>query len=471
MAPKATKATNNEITDHINGNENNIFHMYENNSSVDDIQQSIVGELAPVEEVQITQIKSEESENFKQKPKKPKNLPSLLIYNLLYVFIILFVSILWSTPATLIPAQNAIQYPEYWWEVLVTGSLTIALYLAGVTILDWKVLYNLTYFQLLYPFIGLFANALVSLAVSWCICYFIWTPWLGYNNPMPFVGMICYVISNFSHFIAIWFLFPKEQKTKTGYRMKILAYLGYRLWHLFYVQQQLALKTIMVKLPLSIQWLVAFVVPILRELNLKVLKRILKHAVDSDKTSITRSNLIATISTFVNNTFWIAIVVSSLASQTTGYSMLAVDFTLNVFDTWQVIKLNRKISPKDEMKKKEHVHEKKEATMELVAVEMIEMLVPIAYVITFTIAFYGTNAELIGGVKFGGWQHKEVEDLISFSSDLMMMFGIDLLALTISGILLWKFAYANILSEGFDVMKMYCPFISVRIGGTIFLVT
>ena len=170
MAPKATKATNNEITDHINGNENNIFHMYENNSSVDDIQQSIVGELAPVEEVQITQIKSEESENFKQKPKKPKTLPSLLIYNLLYVFIILFVSILWSTPATLIPAQNAIQYPEYWWEVLVTGSLTIALYLAGVTILDWKVLYNLTYFQLLYPFIGLFANALVSLAVSWCIC-------------------------------------------------------------------------------------------------------------------------------------------------------------------------------------------------------------------------------------------------------------------------------------------------------------
>ena len=99
------------------------------------------------------------------------------------------------------------------------------------------------------------------------------------------------------------------------------------------------------------------------------------------------------------------------------------------------------------------------------------LTLPIAYVITFTIAFYGSNAELIGGVKFGGWQHKKVEDLISFSSDLMMMFGIDLLALIISGVLLWRFACINILSEGFDVMKMYCPFISVRIGGTIFLVT
>ena len=239
MAPKATKATNNEITDHINGNENNIFHMYENNSSVDDIQQSIVGELAPVEEVQITQIRSEESEHFKQKPKKPKTLPRLLIYNLLYVFIILFVSILWSTPATLIPAQNAIQYPEYWWEVLVTGSLSIALYLAGYTILDWKVLYNLTYFQLLYPFAGLFANALISLAVSWCICYFIWTPWLGYNNPMPFVGF-CYYISYFAHLFQLWLMFPAKERSHE--RKRITAYFLYRFWFLVISLQNMALN-------------------------------------------------------------------------------------------------------------------------------------------------------------------------------------------------------------------------------------
>lgn len=471
MAQKIVNASTNEANQQDLDSVNDISYIYQTKSSLNENKKIAASELPPVEEVPVIMVNDEELEQTLRETKSQESLLSLFIWDLLYIFVILSMSILWSTPATVIPAHNAIQFPEYWWEVLVTGSFTIALYLAGYTVLDWQVLYNLSYYQLRFPFVGLFVNALVSLAGSWFICYMIWTPWLGYNNPMPFVGMICYVISNLSHFVTIWFLFPKEQKIEPGYKKKIMAYLEYRLWHLFYVQQQLALKTVMVRLPISIQWVVAFVVPVLRELNLSVLKKFLKNAVGVSPDSIARSNVIATISTFVNNTFWIAIVVSSLASQVTGYSMLAVDFTWNVYDTWQVIKLNRKILPKDEMQKNEHIHKRKEETMALVAVEMIEMLVPIAYVITFTIAFYGANAELIGGVKFGGWQHNEVEDLIRFSSDLMMMFGIDFTALIISGILLWRFASTNILKEGYDVMKMYCPFISVRIGGTIFLVT
>ena len=73
------------MTDHIHGNENKIFHMYENNASAGDIQQSIVGELAPVEVIEITHIKSEESEQSGPTQKNPKRLASLLIWNLLYI--------------------------------------------------------------------------------------------------------------------------------------------------------------------------------------------------------------------------------------------------------------------------------------------------------------------------------------------------------------------------------------------------
>ena len=432
-----------------------------------------VVEVTPVEEVRNPHNHDKESKESGQDMLKIKSIPSLLISNVTYIFIILSISILWSTPATVIPAHNAIQFPNYWWEAIVTGGPTIALYLAVITVLDWKLFYDTTYTKLLWTFVGLFANALVSIVSCWCVCFLIWTVWLGYNNPMPFVGMICYVITNLSQFIAIWYLFPKEQKTGEHYKKKIWAYIGYRLWQLFYVQQQLALKTVMMKLPLSLQWLVAFVVPVLRELNLTVLKKILKYAVDLDLFSLMKTRLTATITVFVINSFWIAIVVSSLASPATGYSMLAVDFALNVYDTWQIIKLNRKVLPKngfEKVKQITHFLKKKEETMGLVAVEMIEMLVPIAYIITFIIAFYGKNAELIGGVKFGGWQHKEVDDLISFSSDLMMMFAIDFTALIVSAILLWRYASINLLSEGYNVMKLYCPLISNRIGGTIFLV-
>ena len=109
--------------------------------------------------------------------------------------------------------------------------------------------------------------------------------------------------------------------------------------------------------------------------------------------------------------------------------------------------------------------------MGLIAAEMIEMVVPIAYVITFALAFYGENADIIGGVKFSGWQHEEVDDFLSFSTDLILMLAIDIVCLIVSGNLLWKFASINILSEGYIFLKQYGMMISVRMGGTIFLVT
>ena len=118
---------------------------------------------------------------------------------------------IWSAPATVIPAHNAIMFPNYWWETATIGGLALAMYLAAVTVLEWKVIYDMKYNKLYWPFSGLFLNALESWATFWCVCYLIWTPFMGYNNPMPFVGMICYVLTNFSHFITISFLFPKTQ--------------------------------------------------------------------------------------------------------------------------------------------------------------------------------------------------------------------------------------------------------------------
>ena len=108
--------------------------------------------------------------------------------------------------------------------------------------------------------------------------------------------------------------------------------------------------------------------------------------------------------------------------------------------------------------------------MELIAIEMIETVVPIAYVTTFAIAFYGENADIIGGVKFSGWQHNEVEDIGRFATDLIKMIAIDFIALIVSGNLLWRFATINILSDGYRLMKVYWPFIAIRIGGITFLV-
>ena len=454
-------------------NEDDISYIFQPNPLSESNPPLDVPKLTPVEDLENIQNQNNNSKPLRKEVVNAhvENPLKLLILNLIYILIILAVSILWSTPATLIPAHNAIRFPIYWWETLITGSTTIAMWLAVLTIIDWKILYGMTYSKLLLPFTWLFVNAWVSLAVSWCVCYLMWTQWLGYKNPMPFVGMICYVVSNFSHFIGIWFLFPKQHRPGVDDRKKDLAYIGYRLWQIFYVQQQLALKVVMIRLPSGIQWIVAIILPILRELNLIVLQRILKNATDSDKGFLIRANITASVSTNINNSFWMAIIISSLATDVTNYSLLAIDFILNVFGTWKIIKLSRMILTDDDVGYNEHQQRKKEDIMGLIAAETIEMVVPIAYVITFALAFYGENADIIGGVKFSGWQHEEVDDFLSFSTDLILMLAIDIVCLIVSGNLLWKFASINILSEGYIFLKQYGMMISVRMGGTIFLVT
>ena len=94
-----------------------------------------------------------------------------------------------------------------------------------------------------------------------------------------------------------------------------------------------------VSLPPDIQWIVEIILPILRESNVFVLKKILKNAVNFDSILLTRTRITATISTHINHSFWLAIAISTLASEVTGDAMLAVDFLINIFLTWKIIKL------------------------------------------------------------------------------------------------------------------------------------
>ena len=86
-------------------------------------------------------------------------------------------------------------------------------------------------------------------------------------------------------------------------------------------------------------------------------------------------------------------------------------------------------------------------------------------------AFYGMNASFIGGVKFSSGQFKEVTDIGAYLTELGLMFMADFVCVVTSGILFWKYAYINLLDEGYKLLRMYCPLISVRMAGTMFTVS
>ena len=408
-----------------------------------------------------------------------KAFSELCRWNMIYLMITVIKCVLWSFPTTVIPMINQIEFPDYWWEWMVNGtSLCVALNVAMFAWIDICLVFNFKPFSILSRFIRIFMIDLLTQFLLVIICHLIWTIWLDYNHPMPMIGIILFLGGHAVHFTLIWFNFPGGLKSTTQGRQKVRAYILYRLWYLFYTQQQVIMNIIMEMMPLSFQWIMAFIIPVVRESNLWVMIKLLERTASqtSDLPPLIQ-RLTPTICTSLTYGFWVAQVVSSAASTTTGYCLLGVDFMLNVYNTYNITKLHRKISSTQEqdrwlsvISKKQKLAMKEEALM-LAGSEIVEFLVPIIYCITFLMALFGSNSDKIGGIGFSEWQYSKLEDLSAFLTDLGMMFTIDIAAWITSATLLWKYSSINLLDESYKLMKLYWPLMSTAIGGAISFVS
>ena len=80
-------------------------------------------------------------------------------------------------------------------------------------------------------------------------------------------------------------------------------------------------------------------------------------------------------------------------------------------------------------------------------------------------AYYGPNAEIIGNIRNSDFHYKEVSDIMSFMGDLTGMFMIDLIGCFVTGLVLWKYASVNLMSEAQKILKLFWALISIKIGG------
>jgi hypothetical protein len=106
---------------------------------------------------------------------------------------------------------------------------------------------------------------------------------------------------------------------------------------------------------------------------------------------------------------------------------------------------------------------KEEMISELILSEAIEFLIPAFFMVTFTISYYGPNAELIGGVQSELWHHVKVDDIGSFLYGAFQMILVDSLSAVISCVLLKIFCNINVFGECMKIMKRHSVFTTVFI--------
>ena len=98
----------------------------------------------------------------------------------------------------------------------------------------------------------------------------------------------------------------------------------------------------------------------------------------------------------------------------------------------------------------------------LVLAERVDIVVPLLYISTFVMAYYGPNGELIGNVKLTLWQYQAVTDINKFLKNIFFLFAIDFTGAVVNALLLWIICKLNFLMTLKNIQKEFWHIMGVQ---------
>ena len=221
-----------------------------------------------------------------------------------------------------------------------------------------------------------------------------------------------------------------------------------RVWCILIDLQYKGLSFLFNMLPNAIQWILAFVLPLVREVNYKISYYLM---VESPTNEDGKENTI--IGMYGFHALYVAIRLGQATTNITSILILVVDFALNLYSCHEVIKLHRAIVPDASSSSIKLKKQRDSVLVKLILTEILEILAPLSYLITVLLAYYGPNAEILGNITNGCWHFKPIEDIGELVLSVTIMFLIDSSSIVIVGFWLLKTCSINFLDETFKVIR------------------
>ena len=97
---------------------------------------------------------------------------------------------------------------------------------------------------------------------------------------------------------------------------------------------------------------------------------------------------------------FISICVGGLATDATLYILVITDFFINIYFVVITWKAKRNFT-------EESLQKLMKSVQILVLAESLEIVIPLAYLLCFIIAYHGPNADILGNIKNSYWQYQE----------------------------------------------------------------
>ena len=385
-------------------------------------------------------------------------------WNALYALVVLGVSMFGLSLLILLPRQNMVFYPSYWYE-----TATIYLFLIPLTWTLDQAMSCLIYTNNLSCIsfrIFLIYNLVVLIAFvgTYGLCYYIWVDYFQFNPPMPNLFVNLLFTTWIASLVALCYLHPSEQRSNMIVRKKLRVYYLYSIWFsliLGAIQIECISELYSSLIPEQLEWTMAIVVPACRKMNHRILLRFVAKMDETDK-EMANVLLTSTLSTYF--TTFISVRLAS-ANTITVYCVLLVELFLHLIMSIRVVRLQTRVQS-DETQAVILTKVIKSFVLDIVLVEAIEAIIPILYAVGLEMIFRGPNKSLFADSFATALQLQENyndDDITHLFDVLFQMIGIDLVSIVISGLLLWKFGKINMINEFCYLMKNYWFILTIKV--------
>ena len=345
---------------------------------------------------------------------------------------------------TLIPVHNLFEQPTYWYEFPL--QIIFALYPSWAVMVIFRCsnYMNIKFIKNIRAFLYMWSIGSGILLVLYGAQYLIWAVLMDYHYPVPLNGYITACAGMISFYSTICFQFPKDWRTDPMFKRRLLFFVLAMGLNQALVLQYAAITFILLTIDSDLQWIAALFLPFVREFNILISLPFARKASDGDLTSVelTLQHAVGT-----THALFLSYTLGSVATFATGTIILVGDFVTNVLTCLWLIYIR--------LKKPERIEKQIELAQILVINEMVEFMVPLAYLLCFTVAFYGPNSELFGNVKSSYWHYSAVEDVTEVIEVVLTFFTIDFGSTLVSFFLLWRFCRINLGQVYLAVQKDY----------------
>ena len=373
-------------------------------------------------------------------------------WNIFHVFSILAVSVVFLSPWTLIQRTNSIIYQTYWFELNFCVAILLLL-VAGNEVLKMSTYFNEKSLKSVNVLLKMYLLYLTIWLVPYMIAYLIWCLLLSYNWPIPYLGYNFFITLTAFPF-SFWLILPWSLRSKEEFRKNVKLYLQYSFVGLMMGGLREVVSVLFKTLPSYLQFIVAFILPILKNLDTFLQSRLLsKMSGGHDEESI----VLLGFAVNAAYSFFVAVRLPG-AEVLTVFFFIAVDVVIQLKMTYQIVRLENQVSTGE---KKKGNNEKQKMVMKLVIAELTEGVTPVVYAIGFAMAYYGPNASILGNVKNNYWGYKQVDDATYLFLIMVLLSALDSLSLLINIGILLKLTNVNLYRQFLYVIKKYWHLIGV----------